>query len=218
MSEYPGILKYTKRVNVTVKKGTIDEETFHTYNHSLEGAKLGYKGVDGLKTGSSDTAGFNTAITGKKNDMRIIQVMMGVESWYDPPAEFNRNIMANAIMDEVYNEYAYKKVLAKGVHTINGQELYVHSDLYDIVKNDTKGSFQFKDGKLSYHYKRAFVSNEYHAPTVKAEDNKKYEQRLFFQENMWWIVLVSTVSIIAGLLLLLYYYRPYLFSNLSDEK
>ncbi|HCD19533.1 D-alanyl-D-alanine carboxypeptidase [Macrococcoides caseolyticum subsp. caseolyticum] len=218
VSEYPGILKYTKRVDVTVKKGTIDEETFHTYNHSLEGAKLGYKGVDGLKTGSSDTAGFNTAITGKKNDMRIIQVMMGVESWYDPPAEFNRNIMANAIMDEVYNEYAYKKVLAKGVHTINGQELYVHSDLYDIVKKDVKGSFQFKDGKLSYHYKRTFVSNEYHAPTVKAEDNKKYEQRLFFQENMWWIVLVSTVSIIAGLLLLLYYYRPHLFRNLWDEK
>lgn len=218
INEYPEIIKYTKQVNVTVKKGTIDEETFHTYNHSLEGAKLGYKGVDGLKTGSSDTAGFNTAITGTKNNMRIIQVMMGVESWYDPPAEFNRNIMTNAIMDKVYSEYKYKKVLSKGVHTINGQELYVHEDLFDVVKKGVKGKFVFKDNQLSYHYDRDYVSDKYKAPSVKAEDNKKYERRIFFQENMWWIVLLSLLSIIAGIALLVYYYKPELFRKIWEDK
>lgn len=218
INEYPEIIKYTKQVNVTVKKGTIDEETFHTYNHSLEGAKLGYKGVDGLKTGSSDTAGFNTAITGTRNNMRVIQVMMGVESWYDPPAEFNRNIMANAIMDKVYSEYEYKKVLSKGVHTINGQELYVHEDLFDVVKKGVKGKFVFKDNQLSYKYDRAYVSDKYKTPAVKAEDNKKYERRIFFQENMWWIVLLSLLSIIIGIALLVYYYKPELFRKIWEDK
>ncbi|RXK18616.1 DUF1958 domain-containing protein [Macrococcus sp. DPC7161] len=215
VTEYPEILKYTSKVNVTVKKGTQDQETFGTYNHSLEGAKLGYKGVDGLKTGSSDTAGFNTAITGKQNNMRIIQIMLGVEDWYDPPAEFNRNKMANAIMDLIYSKYAYKKVLSKGVHKVNGKEIIVFNDLYDIVRDGQKGKLIYKNGKVHYEYDREFISKDYNAPTVKYEDYEKYKTEQFFKHNLWWIVMVSIFSIIAGIFLLIYYFRPHWFKSVK---
>ena len=49
VKKYPGILKYTNKPVVTVKKGTPYEETFETYNYSVPGAKYGLEGVDGLK-------------------------------------------------------------------------------------------------------------------------------------------------------------------------
>lgn len=208
ISEFPDILNYTRKVEVTIKKGTQDEETFHTYNHSLEGAKLGYKGVDGLKTGSSDTAGFNTAITGHKNNMRIILTMMGVMDWYDPPAEFNRNIMANAIMDEVYQRYSYQKVLAKGKHQLGDQEVYVAKDLYDIVDNRQKGTLKYENGMVRYEYKRQFVDHDYQPATVTYEDYQRYAMKKFVSDYFGWIIALTTLSILLGLALLIYSLMP----------
>ncbi|ULG74364.1 DUF1958 domain-containing protein [Macrococcus brunensis] len=208
ISEFPDILKYTKKVEVTIKKGTQDEETFHTYNHSLEGAKLGYKGVDGLKTGSSDTAGFNTTITGHKNNMRIILTMMGVMDWYDPPAEFNRNIMANAIMDEIYGRYSYQKVLAKGKHQFGDQEVYVAKDLYDIVDKKQKGTFKYENGIVQYDYKRQFVDSNDKPATVTYEDYNRYAMKKFFKDHFGWIIGLTTLSILSGLALLIYSFMP----------
>ncbi|UTH13971.1 DUF1958 domain-containing protein [Macrococcus equipercicus] len=207
VNEYPQVLNYTKLLTVTVKKGTIDEETFATYNHSLEGAQLSYKGVDGLKTGSSDTAGFNTTITGRRNGMRIIQVIMGVEDWYDPPAEFNRNKIANAIMDDVYSKYSYKKVLSKGYYKNGDQELYIHHDLYDVVKKGVTGKLIFKDGKATYQYARSFVSKDTEVPNVTYEDYQQYRIKKFIDDYFVQLTIGITLSILAGLLLLLYYYR-----------
>ncbi|GGB08281.1 D-alanyl-D-alanine carboxypeptidase [Macrococcus hajekii] len=217
LNRHPDILNYTKKAEVTVKKGTQDEETFHTYNHSLEGAKLGYKGVDGLKTGSSDTAGFNTTITGQKNDFRIVLVMMGVMDWYDPPAEFNRNIMANAIMDEVYNRYSIKKVLSKGKHTFGDEEVYVHNDLYDIVDKEHKGTFHYKDGLVHYDYKRQFVDSDYQPPTVKYENYRHYAIRTFIHDYYGWIISGVILSLLAGTLLLIYSFKPHYFRDLWNK-
>lgn len=217
ISEYPQVLHYTSKVTVTVKKGTKDAETFGTYNHSLEGAKLSYKGVDGLKTGSSDTAGFDTTITGVRNKLRIIQVMMGVEDWYDPPAEFNRNKMANAIMDEVYSQYSYQKVLDKGYHKIGDKEIYVDHPLYDVIKKGVKGKLSFKNGKASYHYNRTFVSSDYHEPSVTYQDYKQYRINKFIKDNFVWLVGSIALSLLLGILLLLYYFKPNLFKNLWER-
>lgn len=217
VNEYPNVLKYTKKVTVTVKKGTDDEETFSTYNHSLEGAELGYEGVDGLKTGSSDTAGFDTTITGKKNDMRILQVIMGVEDWLDPSAEFNRNKIANALMDEVYSQYSYRKVLEKGHYKQGDKEYYVHQDLYDIVQKGIKGRLVFKNDRVSYQYDRQFVTENHPAAFVATEDYQQYQIKQFINENFVWIVLSLTLSFIIGLLLLLYYFKPSMFTNLWEQ-
>lgn len=217
LSRFPQVLEYTKKVTVTVKKGTPDEETFHTYNHSLEGAQLSYKGVDGLKTGSSDTAGFDTTITGRRNGLRIVQVMMGVENWYDPPAEFNRNKMANAIMDDVYQRYSYKKVLSQGKHKVGNTEIYVHHDLYDVVDKAHKGKLIYQDGSVHYDYPRTFINKNYQAASVTFEGYRHYQTKKWIDDNFVWLVLTGTLSVILGILALLYYIRPQTFKNLWDQ-
>lgn len=208
VTEHPDILKYTKNTHVTIKEGTKDEESFTTYNHSLEGAALASKGVDGLKTGSSDTAGFNTIITAKRDDLRVIEVILGVGDWYDPPAEFNRNKMANAMLDEVYSNYQYKKVLSKGVHKFKDKAYYVHNDLYDVVKKDEPGKIILKDGKIHYDYKREFVSAQYKPASVTYEDYQHFKMKQFGKKYGVPIFTGLGASFLLGLGLLIYYFWP----------
>ncbi|MCE4956472.1 DUF1958 domain-containing protein [Macrococcoides caseolyticum] len=213
IAKHPEILKYTKKTSVVIKEGTQDEESFTTYNHSLEGARLSAKGVDGLKTGSSDTAGFNTTITAKRNHLRVIEVILGVGDWYDPPAEFNRNEMANAILDLVYSKYQYKKILSKGKHTFNGKTYYIHNDLYDVVRKGQAGKLILKDGRIHYDYERQFVSDQYHPSTVKYEDYNQYKKKQFWKEHHKTIIFLLVLSFLSGLVLMLYYYWPKLKKN-----
>ncbi|MGV2875517.1 DUF1958 domain-containing protein [Macrococcus capreoli] len=208
VSEYPEILRFTNKTYVTIKENTEDEESFPTYNHSLEGARLGVKGVDGFKTGSSDTAGFNTTITSKRNNLRVIEVILGVGDWYDSPAEFNRNKMANALLDKVYNQYEYKKVLSKGVHKFNGKEYYVYNDLYDVVKIGQPGKLVLNKGKVHYDYDREFISSQYKPATVTYEGYKQYKFKKFWNDHYYGLMTLLIGSFLLGLGLLIYYYWP----------
>lgn len=213
ISEHPEILKFTKKTFVTVKPGTKDEESFHTYNHSLEGAKIPFKGTDGLKTGSSDTAGFNVTVTAKQNNMRVVAVIMGVQHWLDPEAEFNRNKMANAVMQQVFNQYEYKKLLSKGKQKLNGKDYYIHKDLYDIVRIGESGKLILKDGKIHYDYDRKFVSNKYKPTSVAYEDYQKYRLKKFWNNHYLTIMTPLISSFLLGLCLLIYYYWPKIKKN-----
>ena len=66
-----------------------------------------YKGVDGLKTGYTKKAGYCITTTAKKNDMRLITVVMG------EPTSAIRNNETTAMLDYGFNTYKVDKVLSK---------------------------------------------------------------------------------------------------------
>ncbi|MHC5840056.1 D-alanyl-D-alanine carboxypeptidase, partial [Streptococcus pyogenes] len=70
IKKHPDVLEYTNSTSVSIKSGTPLAETFEAYNYSLPGSKYGIEGVDGLKTGSSPQAGFNSIVTAKRGDTR----------------------------------------------------------------------------------------------------------------------------------------------------
>ena len=82
---YPDILTHTSSPEIVVKEGTPYEEHFKSYQISLEGAKYGLKGTDGLKTGSSGRAGFNYSSTAKRQDTRLVEIVMGVSDGQTRP-------------------------------------------------------------------------------------------------------------------------------------
>lgn len=81
IKKHPDVLEFTNDTQVTVKAGTPLEETLDAYNHSLPGARHAYEGVDGLKTGSSPQAGYNSIVTAKRGDTRLIVVVLGASAW-----------------------------------------------------------------------------------------------------------------------------------------
>lgn len=136
VKNYPGILNYTNKPVVTVKAGTPYQETFETYNYSLPGAKYGIEGVDGLKTGSSPEGAFNYIATVKRGEQRVIAVIMGVGDWSDQDGEYYRHPFGNALIEKVYKDYDYKKLLSAGEQTINGKKYKLDKDFYGTVQRD----------------------------------------------------------------------------------
>ena len=149
IKEYPDILNYTNQAQVTVKEGTPYEETFDTYNYSLPGARYALEGVDGLKTGSSPRGAFNYIATAKRGDQRIISVVMGVGDWSDQDGEYYRHPFGNALIEKAFADYSYKKLLDKGVQTIDGKTYTLDQPFYATVKKGEEDpKLVVKDGQV----------------------------------------------------------------------
>ena len=83
-----------------------------------------YSGVDGLKTGYTETAGYCITTTAKKNNMRLITVVMG------EPSSSVRNSETTAMLEYVFNTYQIDTILSKKTvlskeKVILGKEEYV---------------------------------------------------------------------------------------------
>lgn len=66
-----------------------------------------YKGVDGLKTGNTDTAGYCLTATINKDNMRVIAVVMGEDS------STTRNSEVSGLLDYAYNLYKKDTYITK---------------------------------------------------------------------------------------------------------
>lgn len=126
---YPNVVKDTSAN--TTKFG---KNTMLNWNWMLKGRSQALPDikVDGLKTGTSDTAKACFTGTGVKNGHRIITVVMGVpnKGQYDP----NRFLQTRKLMKYVYAKYHYY-ALAKG------------ADLRGVTGNQNNGIINVIDGK-----------------------------------------------------------------------
>ena len=106
--KYDKILEYTGTYEDYLRKNT--DKSFWLVNTN----KLVryYKGVDGLKTGYTEKAGFCITTTAKKDNMRLITVVMG------EPSTKIRNTETTSMLDYGFNTYkidtvaSSKKIIA----------------------------------------------------------------------------------------------------------
>lgn len=173
VKNYPEILEHTKDVTLVVKEGTPYEEHFNAYQISLEGAKYGLEGTDGLKTGSSEEGGFNYSSTAKRGDTRLIEVVMGVTTWADQTGEEIRHLVGNAIMEDAFDKYEYKKILPKGEHKIQDTEILLEEDFWDCVPKNQEVPLELKDGKLRVNLERQYLPG-YREPTVSYKEKSGF--------------------------------------------
>ena len=67
-----------------------------------------YKGADGLKTGMTDNAGYSMAVTAKRDDMRLLAVVLGEKEGKI------RNKETASLLDYGFNNYEITKIKNKG--------------------------------------------------------------------------------------------------------
>lgn len=149
LKKYPQVLEFTKNATHTVHPGQISEETFESYLFALPGKKYAYEGFDGIKTGSSPSAGFGFVGTAKREDTRLIEVILGVGDWTDQAGEEERHPTGNALLDRGFAGYEYKKILDKGEQVINDQKITLEADFYDFVPKDKEVTYELIDNKLA---------------------------------------------------------------------
>ena len=106
------------------------------------------EGVDGLKTGYTEGAGYCLTATMKKDGMRVIATVMG------EPSSSIRNSEVSSMLDYAFAQVGLKKLLSKNsvVETINSPK--ANTDKIKIVpKEDVNLLYKKIDGEITPTYK-----------------------------------------------------------------
>jgi len=112
--DYPEILQTTSIAKMKFRAGTNDEIAMQNWNWMLPSLVYGRQGVDGLKTGNTDYAGYCFTGTSKQNGMRIITVVLHAEDANGKSTMKARFDETNKLMDYAYNNFTEKTLYPKG--------------------------------------------------------------------------------------------------------
>jgi serine-type D-Ala-D-Ala carboxypeptidase (penicillin-binding protein 5/6) len=80
LKEYPQVLETTSTPRKIFREGTDDQIKMDNWNWMLPGLIYSYEGVDGLKTGYTEFAGYCFTGTAERNGIRFITVVMNAKS------------------------------------------------------------------------------------------------------------------------------------------
>ena len=89
-----------------------------------------YQGVDGLKTGYTNTAGYCITTTAKRNDMRLITVVMG------EPSSSIRNSETTAMLDYGFNTYEMNQLLSKETILSKEKVILGEKEFVEIISKE----------------------------------------------------------------------------------
>lgn len=101
---YPDVLKYTSLYEDYLRENTDNKFWLVNTNKMIKS----YPGVDGLKTGFTQEAKYCLTATAKKNDMRVIAVVMGA------PTTKERNKQVAKLLNYAFSNYKTKKLVDAG--------------------------------------------------------------------------------------------------------
>jgi serine-type D-Ala-D-Ala carboxypeptidase (penicillin-binding protein 5/6) len=113
-----------------------DGRDYKNFNYMLPGLVFEYPGVDGLKTGSTDFAGFGFTATAKKGDNRFITVVMKTSSKEERFTETRK------LLDYAFSNYTKEEIVAKGTEIKGHKTLSVTKGKEDSVQIESADSIE----------------------------------------------------------------------------
>ena len=178
--EHTDILSYTSKYEDYIRENT-DNKTWIVNTNKLVRF---YEGVDGLKTGYTESAGSCMAVTALKNDLRLIGITLG---YSDAKV---RNSEAQSLLDYGFNQYKTNTIFKK-TEKIGKAKLEKASKDYitfspekDVVtvnkKNDKdiKVKYKINVNNINYPIKKGDKVG-----TIEISENGKYIYTLNLLSN-----------------------------------
>jgi D-alanyl-D-alanine carboxypeptidase (penicillin-binding protein 5/6) len=108
INDYPEVLDTASIPKAVFREGTDDKTNMPNWNWMLPSLVYGYEGVDGLKTGSTNLAGYSFTGTVVKNGTRLISVVMKTDS---QKARFDET---RKLFDHGFNNYEVQEIVPAG--------------------------------------------------------------------------------------------------------
>lgn len=106
-----------------------------------------YEGADGLKTGHTDAAGYCLAATAKKNNLRLIGIVLGVND------SKTRNTQAMNLLDYGFNNVKMKVLKEKGTVVEEMKLDKATLEKIDVILKEDLGVVELLDGsEHKYQY------------------------------------------------------------------
>lgn len=153
IQDYPEILKTSSISKKVFREGTDDATNMPNWNWMLPDLVFEAEGVDGLKTGSTKSAGSCFTATAERNGMRVISVVMNATdekgSLHTP-----RFVETEKMLDYAYNNFTIQEVYPTNfeidkestISVVKGKEKEVNVHTKDaltlVVKNGEKEAYK----------------------------------------------------------------------------
>lgn len=145
-----------------------------------------YKGIDGLKTGYTDKALYCLTATMKKNNMRLVSVVMKENN------KENRNNDTISMMEYGFSQYGVENIIKKDnfeetiiINNAKKREVkYYLSDDINIVSKKGARDVDYKIDKELYEVKAPLSKNSKVGKMKITYDNKTYEYDLIVKEDI----------------------------------
>jgi serine-type D-Ala-D-Ala carboxypeptidase (penicillin-binding protein 5/6) len=153
LKNYPEVLEYSSIPNYTFNQGTSREQNSNNWDLMLPTLRYTYQGVDGLKTGHTNDAGYCFTGTAMRNGFRVISVVMGTTSEY---ARFHET---KKLLDYAYDNYQIKTAWTAGQPIAGYANLAVPNGVERTIPIAPKSTLQLpklKDQLHAYSYHVVF--------------------------------------------------------------
>ena len=154
---HPKILEFTSIYETYLRENT-DRKIWLVNTNKLVRFK---KGVDGLKTGYTKTAGYCLTATMQKDNMRLIATVMG-----EPDAS-TRNKEISKMLDYGFNQYKIKNVIKKNEIVKKQSITKAKTDNVNVIAMQDVNILSKKTDKIKPSYK--IKLNDLSAPIKKGE-------------------------------------------------
>lgn len=152
------IFEYTSVYEDYLRKGQTNEYWLVNTNKLI----TTYQGADGLKTGFTDNAGYSMAVTAKRNDMRLLAIVLGESSGKI------RNQETSELLDYGFNSYFVTTIKKKGEILGNIEIDKANKNKIEIVSGSDVTILK-KQGDLKEEYKSDIKLNNLNLPIKKGE-------------------------------------------------
>ena len=152
------IFNYTSIYEDYLRKGTENQYWLVNTNKLVKT----YQGADGLKTGMTDNAGYCMAVTAKRNNMRLLAIVLGEESGKI------RNEETASLLDYGFNLYEITTIKQKGEVLGNVSIDKANLDSVSIVANDDVTVLK-KQSDTDKEYKSTVKLNTLKLPIRKGD-------------------------------------------------
>jgi serine-type D-Ala-D-Ala carboxypeptidase (penicillin-binding protein 5/6) len=154
ISDFPDVLQTASTPKKMFREGTTDEIKMENWNWMLPSLVYGYQGMDGLKTGTTDFAGYCFTGTASRDGKRFITVVQNAKdssgkSGYQARFEETRKMLDFAFSNFTNVELVPKNYQVKGQKTVpvtKGKEdqvkIYTKSSIQMMIHNGEEKNYQ----------------------------------------------------------------------------
>lgn len=168
INEYPEVLDTAKVPRLKFRDG----REYTNFNWMLPTLIYQYEGIDGLKTGSTEFAGYGFTATAVRNGQRFISVVMKANSKDERFSETRK------VLDYAFSNFAEEEILPeefqvkgkKSLPVTKGKEdkveIYSKESISMVIKSGEKENYQ---AKLVLDKKKLNKNGELTAPVKKGE-------------------------------------------------
>jgi serine-type D-Ala-D-Ala carboxypeptidase (penicillin-binding protein 5/6) len=138
LKDFPEVLDTASIDKKKFREGTDDEIKMENWNWMLPSLVFGYEGVDGLKTGTTDFAGYCFTGTASRDGKRFITVVMNAKNADGQGNYKARFDETRKMFDYAFSNYAIEEILPANSKIKGSESLPVIKGKKDKVKLSTK--------------------------------------------------------------------------------